>query len=190
MLFLFPKAQREREREWSSFKASALFSSLQVTKLTNYCTKLLFSSVVSFTMQLKQPGKFYVYLSCSSWYVSPGALKWVLTFWKLQPILILMNKSPTKICEAAYWWNGNGNADPAASFKHWHKLPIQVSCLSYQYSNTDNSGGLINFHLEAFYFFYFWNIAHISVSQKCFKGVYLWKCAPQEMLKTVRSGRP
>lgn len=42
-------------REWTSFKASVLFSSLQVSGHANSCTKLLFSSrVVSIPVRLKQ----------------------------------------------------------------------------------------------------------------------------------------
>lgn len=55
-----------REVRVKELQSLDLFSSLQVTRHTNYCTKLLFSSVVSLPAQLKQLRKFYVYLSRSS----------------------------------------------------------------------------------------------------------------------------
>lgn len=121
--------------------------SLQVTSLRNDCTTQLFPPL---QVQLKQLRKFYVHLSCSSWCVSPGALKWVLTSWKLQPILILMNKSPGKICEATYWWHGNRIADPAASFKHWHKWSVQafVSFWSAVITHRTNSFSFSMFLLK------------------------------------------
>lgn len=62
----FVHSHKCREVRVKELQSLDLFNSLQVTRHTNYCTKLLFSSAVSLPVQLKQLRKFYVYLSCSS----------------------------------------------------------------------------------------------------------------------------
>lgn len=77
-----------------------LFSVLQVNRLKNYCNKCLFFRHSSPSECNPGCSESFMFISAVHLDVSPRGLKWVLASFTLPPGLILMNKSPSKICEA------------------------------------------------------------------------------------------